>query len=52
MGTEVLHLAGVIPVAGLPDNVLGMPWHDCLVPLAPDGALAIDRAVRECIIAG
>ena len=44
------HLAGIIPVAGLPLD-FKMPWHDSLMPIAPD-YLAVERSVYECGIAG
>ena len=44
------HLAGVIPVAGQKLD-FDMPWHDALMPLAPN-YLAIERCVVECAYAG
>lgn len=44
------HLAGIIPVAGQPLD-FKMPWHDCLMPIAPD-YLAVERAIYECAMAG
>jgi hypothetical protein len=44
------HLAGIIPVAGLPLD-FKMPWHDSLMPIAPD-YLAVERSVYECGVAG
>jgi len=44
------HLAGIVPVAGQPLD-FGMPWHDALMPLAPN-YLAVERAVVECAYAG
>jgi hypothetical protein len=44
------HLAGIVPVAGQPFNY-NMPWHDCMMPLAPD-YLAVERSVLECAYAG
>ena len=47
---SVFHLAGIIPVAGQPLE-FDMPWHDSLMPIAPD-YLAVERAVVECAYAG
>jgi len=44
------HLAGIIPVAGKRLD-FEMPWHDCMMPLAPN-YLAIERSVVECAYAG
>ena len=44
------HLAGIVPVAGQPMD-FSMPWHDCMMPIAPD-YLAVERAVAECAMAG
>jgi len=44
------HLAGIIPVAGQPLE-FNMPWHDSLMPIAPD-YLALERSVVECAYAG
>lgn len=44
------HLAGIVPVAGLPLD-FKMPWHDSLMPIAPD-YLAVERAIYECGMAG
>ena len=44
------HLAGIVPVAGQPLNY-NMPWHDCMMPLAPD-YMAVERSVLECAYAG
>jgi len=44
------HLAGIIPVAGQKLD-FNMPWHDCLMPLAPD-YLAIEKSVLACAHAG
>jgi hypothetical protein len=44
------HLAGIIPVASLPLD-FQMPWHDSLMPLAPN-YLAVERSVYECAMAG
>ena len=44
------HLAGIVPVAGQPLDYK-FPWHDSLMPIAPD-YLAVERAVVECAYAG
>jgi len=44
------HLAGIVPVAGQPLD-FNFPWHDSLMPIAPD-YLAVERAVVECAYAG
>ena len=44
------HVAGIIPVAGQPDN-FQFEWHDCLMPLAQNYT-ALERAVVECAYAG
>lgn len=44
------HLAGIVPVAGLPLD-FNMPWHDSLMPIAPN-YLAVERSVYECGMAG
>lgn len=44
------HLAGIVPVAGLPLD-FKMPWHDSLMPISQD-YLAIERAIYECGMAG
>ena len=44
------HLAGIIPVAGQQLD-FNMPWHDALMPLAPD-YLMVERSVMECAYAG
>lgn len=44
------HLAGIVPVAALPLD-FKMPWHDSLMPIAPD-YLAVERSVYECAMAG
>jgi len=49
-GHKGFHLAGIIPVSGQKLE-FNMPWHDCLMPLAPD-YLAIERSVVECAYAG
>tara|TARA_R110000824_G_scaffold5670_11_gene26150 strand:+ start:8527 stop:9381 length:855 start_codon:yes stop_codon:yes gene_type:complete len=45
-----MHLAGIVPVAGQPLD-FGMPWHDCLIPIAQN-YLAVERCVVECAAAG
>ena len=47
---RVNHLAGIVPVAGQPLD-FKMPWHDALMPIAPD-YLAVERAVYQCSLAG
>jgi hypothetical protein len=44
------HLAGIIPVV---QNTLNfeMPWHDCMMPIAPD-YMALEHSVYECAMAG
>jgi hypothetical protein len=49
-GENVCHLAGIVPVASTPLD-FNMPWHDCLMPIAPD-YLAVERAIYECALAG
>jgi len=44
------HLAGIIPVAGQPLD-FGMPYPDCLVPIAPDYTM-IEAAIIEAAFAG
>lgn len=44
------HLAGIIPIGGK-DLDFKMPWHDSLMPIAPD-LLAIEHAVNMCAMAG
>jgi hypothetical protein len=44
------HLAGIIPVAGQPLEY-GMPYPDCLLPIAPDYTM-IEAAVIEAAFAG
>lgn len=47
---EYDHLAGIVPIGGkLLD--FQMPWHDSLMPIAPD-YLAIEQAVYQCANAG
>jgi len=47
---SVEHLAGIVPVGGQPLN-FKMPWHDSLMPIAPN-YLAVERAVYQCVLAG
>lgn len=49
-GKVVQHLAGIVPIGGQPLD-FNMPWHDSLMPIAPD-YLAIERAVFQCALAG
>ena len=44
------HIAGIIPVSGKSLD-FNMPWHDSLMPLAPD-YLLVQRSVAECAYAG
>ena len=44
------HLAGIIPVSGIKSD-FNMPWHESLMPLAPN-YLAVERAVLECAYIG
>jgi hypothetical protein len=44
------HIAGIIPVAGLPLD-FNFPWHDCLLPVGKDYH-AIERAVNTAALAG
>ena len=44
------HLAGIVPVGGQALN-FNMPWHDSLMPLAPN-YLAIEKSIYECALAG
>ena len=44
------HLAGIVPVAGQ-DLEFNMPWHDCMMPIAPD-YLAIEKSIVACAYAG
>ena len=46
----IQHLAGIVPVGGKSLD-FQMPWHDSLMPIAPD-YLAVERAVYECALAG
>ncbi len=43
-------LTGIVPIVSRPMD-FNMPWHDCLMPIAPDYH-AIERAVLECAYAG
>ncbi len=47
---QALHLAGIVPVAGQED-IYKMPWHDSLMPIAPDYT-AVEKAVFECAAVG
>jgi hypothetical protein len=47
---SIQHLAGIVPLASPPLD-FEMPWHDSLMPIAPD-YLAVERAVYECATAG
>ena len=47
---RIHHLAGIVPIGGQPLD-FKMPWHDSLMPIAPD-YLAIERAVFQCALAG
>lgn len=49
-GKDIHHLAGIIPVAGMPLD-FKMPWHDSLMPVGKD-YLALERAVYQCALAG
>lgn len=44
------HLAGIIPVAGLPLD-FNMPWHDSLIPIHQDYH-AVEKAVHTAAMAG
>ena len=48
--TRHFHLAGIVPIGGQRLD-FNMPWHDCLMPLAPDYTL-IHHAILECAWAG
>lgn len=50
MAKQVLHLAGIVPIAGK-SLEFKMPWNDSLMPIAPN-YLAAERAVYECALAG
>jgi len=41
-------LAGIIPITGR-ENVLGLPWEDCLQPLSYQ-CTALERSVYECAV--
>ena len=45
-----LHLAGIVPIAGLKTN-FDLPTPDCLIPIGK-GFVAIQKAVVECAMAG
>jgi len=47
---QIDHLAGIVPIGG---KILDfrMPWHDSLMPVAPD-YLAVEQSVYQCAIAG
>ena len=47
-GPKGRNLAGIIPITGRED-VLGLPWADCMQPLA-DGITALERSVYECAV--
>ena len=47
---KVIHLAGIIPIAGFESNFHFL-WHDSCMPIAPD-YLAVERSVLECAYAG
>ena len=47
---QALHLAGIVPVAGQ-ERIFNMPWHDSLMPIAPDYT-AVEKAVFECAAVG
>ena len=44
------HLAGIVPVAGLPDD-LNMPWDPCLTQIG-ENYTAIERSLLDCSLAG
>ena len=44
------HVAGIIPVAGLPLE-FNFPWHDCLMPIHSDYH-AVERAIHTAALAG
>jgi len=48
---ERKHMVGIIPVAGSHKSDFGMPWPDCLTPIAPGYSL-IESSVVECAWAG
>ena len=45
-----VNLSGIIPISGR-DNMLGMPWPDCLQYLAPE-IPAVLKSVYECALVG
>jgi len=47
---QIDHLAGIVPIGGKALD-FKMPWHDSLIPVAPD-YLAVEQAVYQCGIAG
>lgn len=49
-GESVQHLAGIVPIAS-PPLEFKMPWHDCLLPIAPE-ITALEKSIYECAIAG
>jgi hypothetical protein len=49
-GILTQHLAGIVPIGGQPLE-FNMPWHDSLMPVAPN-FLAIERSIYECALAG
>lgn len=44
------HLAGIVPIGVQPLDY-NMPWHESLMPLAPN-YLAFERSIYECAMAG
>lgn len=49
-GESVQHLAGIVPIAS-PPLEFKMPWHDCLMPVAPE-ITALEKSIYECAMAG
>lgn len=47
---KIDHIAGIVPIGGKALD-FQMPWHDALIPVAPD-YLAIEQAVYQCAVAG
>ena len=47
---SAFHLAGIVPIAGRKLE-FGMPWHDALMPVAPEYT-ALQRAAFECAAVG
>ena len=47
---KIAHLAGIVPIAGKALD-FQMPWHDAMMPLAPN-YIAAERAILECAWAG